>query len=110
MNGVHCQTSAMITEVSGNRLTQSMPSPGSSQLMMPNTGSSIAIHINAPATGVTKNGVINSVRTTPRPTTPRSSNSASSSPNTTEISTVTTIRNTVLKATCQNVPSLTTSR
>ncbi len=79
--------------------------------MMPNTGSSIAVfHISAPATGVTKNGVINSVRTMPRPKNTRSSSSASNSPNTTDISTVPTIRITVLIATCQNVASAITSR
>ena len=59
---------------------------------MPNIGSSIVVfHISAAATGVTRNGVISSVRTTPRPRNFRSSSSASSSPKTTEISTVTTI-------------------
>ena len=78
--------------------------------MMPNTGSSIAVfHINAPATGVTRNGVISRVRTMPRPRNTRSSSSASSSPSTTEISTVPTMRITVLNATCQNVLSPTTS-
>ena len=59
-------------------------------------------HISAPATGVTKNGVISRVRTTPRPRNTRSSSSASSRPRMLEISTVTTMSNTELNATCQN--------
>ena len=86
------------------------PNGESTKLTMPNTGSNIVVfHSSAPATGVTRNGVMRRVRTMPRPRKARSSSSASSRPSTTEISTVPTIRITVLTATSRNWLSWNTS-
>ena len=69
----------------------------------------VVFQISAPATGVIRNGVISSVRTTPRPRNARSSSSASNKPSSAEISTTPTIRMTVLSATGQNWLSWTTA-
>ena len=88
MNGVHCQMRLIMTEASGNLLTQSTCADterGSTKFTMPNTGSNMVVfHINAPATGVIRNGVMSRVRTTPRPRNTRSRSSANSRPSTTE--------------------------
>ena len=87
-----------------------MPTRESTQFRMPLVGSRIVVfQISAPATGVIRNGVISSVRTTPRPRNARSNSSASNKPSSAETSTTTTIRMTVLNATDQNWLSLTTA-
>ena len=70
---------------------------------MPLVGSRIVVfQISAPATGVIRNGVMSSVRTTPRPRNARSNSNASNKPRSAETSTTTTIRTTVFSATRQN--------
>jgi hypothetical protein len=113
MNGVHCQMRTTITIVSGNWPIQStgpIPTRDSTQFRIPLTGSRIVVfQISAAATGVTRNGVINSVRMTPRPRNARSSSNASSRPRTADTNTTTTISRTVFSATLQNWLSLTTA-
>ena len=70
----------------------------------------MVFQISAAATGVTKNGVISSVRTTPRPKNARSSSNASNRPRNAETNTTTTIRITVFRPTLQNWLSLATVR
>ena len=114
MNGVHCHTRLAITDARGNRLTQSTwctPNGDSTKLTIPNNGSSIEVfHTSAAATGVTRNGVISSVRAIPRPRKARSRSKARRRPSTTEINTVPTISKIVLSATFQNWLSWTTSK
>ena len=62
----------------------------------------VVFQINAAATGVTRNGVINSVRMTPRPRNARSRSNANNRPRNAETNTTTTIRMTVFSATDQN--------
>ena len=106
MNGVHCQTRFVMTAASGNRDTQSIsPTPNglSAKLIRPKTGSNIVVfQISAPATGVTRNGVISSVRMRLRPMNFRSSSNARARPRTTEMITVPTIMITVFIATSRN--------
>ncbi len=67
-----------------------MPTSDSTQFRMPFVGSRIVVfQISAAATGVTRNGVISSVRTTPRPRNARSSSNASNRPRNAEINTTT---------------------
>ena len=66
-------------------------------------------HSSAAATGVMRNGVISSVRTTPRPTNCRLSSSASRRPSTTAMSTEPSVMTTVLSATWRNWLSVKTS-
>ena len=71
--------------------------------------SSVVFHSSAAATGMTRNGVISRVRTTPRPRNFRSSTSASRTPRTMAMSTVPTVMITVFSAVVRNWLSLNTS-
>ena len=113
MNGVHCQIISIITEPSGKlpiQLKWPMPNGRRMKLTMPNVGSSITVfHTSAPATGMTRNGVISRVRTTPRPRNFRSSTRASATPMTIAISTTPTVMITVFSAVVRNWLSWNTS-
>ena len=86
-----------------------MPNGRKMKFTMPNVGSSIMVfHSSAAATGMTRNGVISSVRTTPRPRNLRSSSSASSTPRTMAMNTVPTVMITVFSAVVRNWLSLNT--
>ncbi len=87
-----------------------MPNGLNAQLTRPLVGESrLVFHSSAAATGVTRNGVISRVRTTPRPKNFRSSSRAKISPSTTEMMTVPTISRMVLRVTVQNWLSPNTS-
>ena len=78
--------------------------------MIPNVGSSITVfHTSAPATGITRNGVISRVRTMPRPRNFRSSSRARPTPMAIAMRTVPTVMITVFSAVVQNWLSLNTS-
>ena len=113
MNGVHCQIISIITEPSGKlpiQLKWPMPNGRSRKLTMPNVGSSmIVFHTSAPATGMTRNGVISRVRTMPRPRNFRSSSRASATPMTIAIRTTPTVMMTVFSAVVRNWLSWNTS-
>ena len=106
MNSVHCQIISIMTEPSGKLPIQSnlpMPNGRKMKFTMPNVGSSITVfHSSAAATGMIRNGVISSVRTTPRPRNLRSSSSASSTPRTMAMNTVPTVMITVFSAVVRN--------
>jgi len=84
MNGVHSQIMTRITEPSAwvdSQATWCTPNGCSSQFTSPNCGSSIGpAHTSAAATGMTRNGVMISVRTMLRPRNLRSSSTANSTP------------------------------
>jgi hypothetical protein len=120
MNGVHCQTSSVMTAPLGNWVIQSgcgaVPpkirhTSVSTPLNRPYSGLSRAcFHSSAAATGTTRNGAIIMVRTTPRPKNVRSSSSATSSPSTRLISTTATVSTTVVTIEERSAASDSTAR
>src|SRR3954454_2946830 len=112
MNGDQCQVSTTMIVGSGNLLTQSTsptPSGPSTQFTIPNTGFSIVVfQSSAAAAGITRNGAISSVRTTPRPRNLRSTSSAQASPSRTAASTAPTVSRTVTTSALRVAESLST--
>ena len=66
-------------------------------------------HSSALATGMIKKGVISIVRTTPRPTNSRSSSRASPRPSRVEMITHPAVSSTVFSSACRNTVSLNTA-
>ena len=69
MNGVHCQTSTVTIEPSGwseMNATEFRPTKVNTLLRIPNNDENICcFQISAATTGLSRNGVISSVRTSP---------------------------------------------
>ena len=69
MNGVHCQTSTVTIEPSGwseMNATEFRPTKVNTLLRIPNSDENICcFQISAATTGISRNGVISSVRTSP---------------------------------------------
>jgi hypothetical protein len=112
MNGVHCQVSTRMIDSIGNWLTQStLPTPNGdrTQLISPKTGLYIDVfHTSAAAVGITRKGVMSSVRATLRPRNFWSRIKAKVRPMTVDSRTVLTVSTTVFTTALRNRSSVKT--
>lgn len=109
MNGVHCQVSTVMIVSLAWSLIQSVwrrPNGLRTQLIRPNSVSSrVNFHTRAAAAGMTRNWLMISVRSRPRPKTLRSSGIAIPRPSSSDSRTGTRVRVTVLTMATRQIGS-----